>query len=88
MGALLKKIDDQDPDTGTDMYTPTIWALNLLNSNRDCGCLRAIILMTDGRSDDHADTLRQTVQKLGHDTVPIYSITFGDADASQLQSAC
>jgi Ca-activated chloride channel family protein len=86
MQALLEKIDGQDPGAGTDMYMPAIWALNLLNANRGCECLPAIILMTDGRSgDNHADALRQTVQRLGHDTVPIYSITFGDADASQLQ---
>jgi Ca-activated chloride channel family protein len=47
----------------------------------------AIILMTDGRSNEGSiQQVKDAIAKTGLDNVPIYGITFGDADKSQLDA--
>jgi Ca-activated chloride channel family protein len=40
--------------------------------------------MTDGQSDGSVDSLRAALNEQGYD-VPVYSVTFGEADERQLQ---
>ena len=48
--------------------------------------MKAIVLMTDGRSNsDHQDEFESAYKSRGRD-LPIFSIMFGDADPSQLKS--
>jgi Ca-activated chloride channel family protein len=51
--------------------------------------LPAIILMTDGKSNFNngsLDDVKGAIASTGLENVPVYGITFGDADASQLHT--
>jgi Ca-activated chloride channel family protein len=46
----------------------------------------SIVLMTDGQSNEGSfEELKKTFESLGKD-IPIFSITFGDADVTQLDA--
>lgn len=80
---LLAAVEAERADDGTDMYACAEQAISAMRPYLATGqYLPAIVIMTDGRSDPHAgfeDNWRQE----GHD-IPIFGVTFGDADASQL----
>lgn len=86
---LLFKILESQAGGGTDIYAATSAALQTLGTFE--GQMRemfpAIILMSDGKSSDNLDALRQTMEDVpyGYD-VPVFSIAFGDADAGQLKA--
>lgn len=74
------------PNDGTDIYTCALTALDILVHRPEWKThLPGIILMTDGRSQGDSGGFAAAYRERGHD-VPIYGITFGDADERQLQS--
>jgi Ca-activated chloride channel family protein len=84
---LLSKINAQQAEGGTDIFTPVLEARDLIRNQPNLeGYSSAIILMTDGRSENgmSLDQFRSRWQSAGRD-LPIYSITFGSADDSQLK---
>ena len=81
---LLTKVRGQHADGGTDMYACARQALATMSPYMDKGYLPAIVIMTDGKSDG-AGGFAGDWPTTGHG-VPIFGITFGDADKSQLQS--
>ena len=88
LSALDAKINALEADGGTDIYHPAMRAYDIIQQQPKLeGSLPAVILMTDGRSNQNLFTdFTQHVEsmKLKSD-VPVYAILFGDADKSQLQ---
>jgi Ca-activated chloride channel family protein len=83
---LLNEISRQKADGGTDMYACAERALQqIAGTNRLSTYLPAIVIMTDGRSDDRSRAFMSEWNAM-EPHVPIFGITFGDADKTQLDS--
>jgi Ca-activated chloride channel family protein len=84
--ALLEEARRNSADGGTDMYGCAMRALEdiVATPGRET-YLPAIVLMTDGRSEGDAEALIAVWRRVTPH-VPIFGITFGDADVSQLDS--
>jgi len=89
LSRLLAQINAQQAEGGTDIFTPVLQARDAIRKLPDLeGYSPAIILMTDGKSESgmSLDHFRQVWQSAGRaGDVPIYSITFGSADDTQLK---
>ena len=84
---MLKQVVANTTSGGTDIYLPVEWALKTMNANGVENRLPAVILMTDGMSQSGSiEDIRTTIAETGLKNVPIYAITFGDADPSQLSA--
>ena len=85
LGVLLKWIENKATGGGTNIYTPIYKALHLMKENGVDGYLPAIILMTDGRSHDGSiEEVKTAIDGTRLTGVPVYAITFGYADETQL----
>lgn len=82
---LLKNVDDLGPNGGTDIYSPVIEAYKEFKSVDTDKYLPSIVLMTDGQSNTGKD-LDDLKKVLGENSkdIPVFSISFGSADDSQL----
>ncbi|WP_217570258.1 substrate-binding domain-containing protein [Mesorhizobium sp. GbtcB19] len=83
---LLGDVAQQRAGGGTDMYACASQALQKILATPDLSkYLPAIVIMTDGRTDGSVEPFlaewRQAPVR-----VPVFGITFGDADKSQLDS--
>lgn len=82
---LVKQITETTVGGGTDIYTPVIGALNILDKEDLEVYNTSIVLMSDGASNYNRMTqLTDTYRKIGKD-IPVFSIMFGSASESQLQ---
>ena len=84
---LEAQVDALEADGGTDIYSPVMRGLDLLKQHGNLDkYFPAVILMTDGQSNTGASfsDLQAHIAQNGLQ-VPIYAISFGDADKSQLQ---
>jgi Ca-activated chloride channel family protein len=80
---LLAAVDKEEAGGGTDMYACAAKAFEAMGPYLDKGgYLPAVVIMTDGRSDERAD-FPQIWRTQGRQ-VPIFGVTFGDAEKSQL----
>ena len=82
---LKSKVEDEGPGGGTDIYGCLAHALTYFKDVGD-DYATAIILMTDGKSND--GSFSDFSEKLPADpdqVVPVYSILFGDASRDQLE---
>lgn len=80
---LLAAVQQQKADDGTDMYACAERAMDEMQPFLKSGeYLPAIVIMTDGRSDQHKG-FTDAWRGEGH-SLPIFGVTFGDADKSQL----
>lgn len=73
---------------GTDMYAGIEYGLDYMVRNCTSSQLPAVIVMTDGMSDGKFRSMKKVWEAYYKTTgyqVPIYSITFGNADESQLK---
>ncbi len=87
MNNLLNFVQSLAPGGGTDIYSATARAIDIVSSVPNIDkYFPAIILMTDGQSKGEIGMLKQAMDRtpLGHD-IPIHSITFGDASETQLK---
>jgi Ca-activated chloride channel family protein len=83
---LLAQVEQQSADGGTDMYSCAAAALAAIKATPNLGnYLPAIVIMTDGRTDGSADQFLGDWRAFDPH-VPVFGITFGDADATQLTS--
>lgn len=81
---LLQLAEDTPADGGTNMYAGLLQALDLLPAD-DGTYTVAIVLMSDGQSDNGDwDEFVQRYEALGRD-VPIFPIMFASADDTQLE---
>jgi Ca-activated chloride channel family protein len=83
---LLGLLDRQRPDGGTDMYACAAEALYQIaeTPNREA-YLPAIVIMTDGKSNGDIESFMGYWRSI-NPRVPVFGITFGDADKSQLDA--
>ncbi len=83
---LIREINDRKPSGGTALYPAAQKALQLLESEDRNTYNTSIILMTDGMANRGSfSELKWTYDSIGLD-IPIYSIMFGSADESELNS--
>jgi Ca-activated chloride channel family protein len=81
---LLNFVELQRADGGTNMYACLNEAMRWIEAQPDRGrYLPAILVMTDGRSDGDPSQFEAGAGVEGNG-VPVFGVTFGDADASQL----
>ncbi len=84
--ALLGKVEAEAADGGTDMYACASEALAQIEATPDLGnFLPAIVIMTDGRTDGSSNQFLRDWRGFTP-RVPVFGITFGDADATQLEA--
>ncbi len=87
LGQLLGFVQDLSSGGGTNIYQAAIKALEVISREENVeDYFPAVILMTDGKSSGAVGELQAAMSRLpmGSD-IPIFSITFGDADESQLR---
>ena len=84
LAQLYQKVADFQIAGGTDIYNAAAQALAEASSYDLEKYTPAIILMTDGVSDYNYQTFQEAWDTLGID-VPVFSITFGAADPTQLE---
>ncbi|WP_411969380.1 substrate-binding domain-containing protein [Mesorhizobium sp. CO1-1-7] len=83
---LLADVAQQRVGGGTDMYACADQALQKIVATADLSkYLPAIVIMTDGRTDGGADLFLAHWRNAAV-RVPVFGVTFGDADKSQLDS--
>lgn len=85
---LLRQVLQQQEGGGTHIYKATTEAFRQIAAYEEqlTDFFPAVILMTDGRSEGGvAPMLDQLKQYPFYRDIPVFSITFGDADESQLQ---
>jgi len=81
---LLDFVNSKSAGGGTDMYACLKVAAQWIDQQPDRGnYLPAILVMTDGKSDGDEPGF-ETQWKANGEAIPIFGITFGDADKSQL----
>ncbi len=85
---MLGRIENQEPADSTDIYQPVARALELMHDQGIGDRFPAIILMTDGMSNTGIgiEEITAAQAKTGLDRVPVFGITFGSADTSQLDA--
>ena len=82
---LLRKINTTRPIGATAIYPAAVKALELL-VNEDINTYNvSIVLMTDGQNNVGEFRQLQTAYSQMKNKIPIYSITFGDADEYELE---
>lgn len=90
--SLLMQVNRLSAAGGTDIYMPVMRAFEIFKNNKDQleNYFPAVILMTDGKSNDDKSNLQdlQTfIGNLGFNwDIPAFCITFGEADKSQLDA--
>ena len=84
LAELNQKVADFQIAGGTDVYRAAAEALEIASGYNLENYTPAIILMTDGRSNYNCSNFEEVWSQYGEE-IPIFSITFGDADPSQLE---
>ena len=80
---LLDKIKEYELDGATSLYPAATRAIELLQ-NESNSYNSSVILMTDGEGNVGSFNTLKNEYKKNNKEIPIYSITFGDADVEQL----
>lgn len=83
--SVIKDIDSLEASGGTNIYDPSIEALKILKKDNDNEYTKTVILMTDGYSNSGSFYDLKKYYNDNKETVPIYSITFGNSDDYQLK---
>jgi len=81
LDSLINFVDSMEVGGGTNIYDPSAKAIKILQNDLN-DYTKSVILMTDGESNGGSISDISSVYK---DNIPIYSITFGSADESQLE---
>ena len=81
---IIDEINKLDANGGTNIYDSSIKGLEILNMESD-DYTKTIILMTDGKSNNGTYSRLKKYYQDNKLNIPIYSITFGSSDESQLQ---
>lgn len=81
---LIKKIENEDPNGSTALYDAITSGIDILEKESD-SYTKTIIAMTDGLVNVGYYYQLENYYKQKESRIPIYSITFGSADESQLR---
>ena len=82
---IIYDINNLVPDGGTNIYDPSIKALEILKEDNSDEYTKTVILMTDGNSNVGRFSTLSNYYKTNNLDIPIYSITFGSSSESQLR---
>jgi len=82
---LVESIDKTGADGGTDIYEPVIEGLKLMQDRGTDGYFPAVVLLTDGKSEEGIGQLKSYMESSGMAHVPVFAITFGEASTEQLE---
>ncbi|MBR4262154.1 MAG: VWA domain-containing protein [Bacilli bacterium] len=82
--SLINYVDSIYVGGGTNIYDPSIEALKILQKEDPSEYNTVVILMTDGQSNQGSYYNLENFYKNNNIKAPIYSITFGQADESEL----
>jgi Ca-activated chloride channel family protein len=83
---LIRAVESNDATGGTNIYACAKAGLREIRDTPDTGrYLPAIVLMTDGRSENYQQDFLDAWRNAGAD-IPVFGVTFGDADKTQLDS--
>ena len=82
---LVESVNKLEALGGTNIYAPTIEALKILKEDSEEEYTKTVILMTDGMSNNGTFKELRSYYKSHKENTPIYSITFGASDESQLK---
>ena len=82
---LLQAIDSKNPTGITALYPAAIRGIELLKDEDSSIYNTSIILMTDGQGNDGTFEQLTGAYSVVNKDIPIYSITFGQAESSQLE---
>lgn len=82
---LLDNINSLEASGGTNIYNPSIDALEVLLNDDNNEYTRTVILMTDGESNQGTYKELSNYYKKNKLDIPIYSITFGSSSEYQLE---
>ena len=86
LDALLRQVTDLQAGGETNIYNPVAAGLAIMAKEGIADHSPAVILMTDGQSNQGSFTaLQRQIAKLGLADIPIYAITFGEASEDQLK---
>ncbi|MBR3898122.1 MAG: VWA domain-containing protein [Bacilli bacterium] len=77
-------VDELEADGGTNIYDPSIRALDILK-NTDENYSKVIVLMTDGQSNSGSLYSLENRYSYDNQNIPIYGITFGNAYKPDLE---
>lgn len=69
---------------GTNIYAPTMKALEILKEDDSSEYTKTVILMTDGHSNNGSFKELKSFYNKNNLDIPIYSITFGDSSEAEL----
>ena len=84
--SLIQAVEGNRAAGGTNVYACAKAGLQEIRNTPDLGrYLPAIVLMTDGRSENHQQDFLDAWRGAGAD-IPVFGVTFGDADKSQLDT--
>ena len=83
--AILSQMNSLTPGGGTNIYAPTIKALELIDNEDSNEYTKTVVLMTDGYSNSGRYSELANYYKLNNLNIPVYSIMFGSSSRSQLQ---
>ncbi|MEO1290484.1 MAG: VWA domain-containing protein [Chloroflexota bacterium] len=84
--SLYLQIERQDAGGGTDIFSSTLFAMEeLAEASADRNCLPAVIVMSDGQDGGGQLARLQRYIDGTENDVPVFFITFGDADPDQLR---
>ncbi len=82
---LQSKIDNFEPQGGTNIYEPLLRAMDEISKYNVDDYTTSIILMTDGQSNSGSINQVESKWSSSNLDIPVFSITFGDSDDTQLQ---
>jgi Ca-activated chloride channel family protein len=82
------KINSARTGGGTNIYTPIVKCFELMQGYNAQDYISAVIVMTDGESEDYYEKFYGIYKSAGLEEldIPVFSIMFGDADPAQLDS--
>lgn len=85
LNEILSEIQNMKTNGGTDIYTPALKGIEILNDPQYDGYSRAVVLLTDGESNAGMsyDRFAKKFSELNAD-IPVFAISFGDSDEKQL----
>ena len=82
---VIKNINELYANGGTNIYSPSIKALDILKEDNNEDYTKTVILMTDGQSNSGSFKELNNYYNKNKLNIPIYSITFGYSDEEQLR---
>lgn len=83
--SVINDINSLIASGSTNIYDPSMRAIEILNEDNSDDYTKTVILMTDGQSNEGSFSKLKSFYKKGNYDIPIYGITFGNAYEYELE---